>query len=229
MPSFEPMSTTRSCGRELEHRAGFGAEIGEIVAQQLGGAAGVGIFRREDDDRIDREPELHQLALAAIQEIGRKPRLLPRHLADRHHLVDRRHVAERQHGLERRVPADLAAFDRDACAGAGGPRDFLRKRRHSSPSDAVRSAAPRARAPNTRRASAAARHRAARAVYSRAPSASKYPGSGGSCCRRALPRFRARCRGPQSPPCAAPGRRCRSPRWCRRDRCRDARPSRASP
>ena len=44
----------------------FGVELGEIVAQQLGHAAGVGIFRREDDHRIDRKAELHQLAIAAI-------------------------------------------------------------------------------------------------------------------------------------------------------------------
>ena len=76
-------------------------QVGEIVAQQFGGAAGVGIFRREDDHRIDRQAELHQVAVAAMQEVGRKPRLLARHLADRHHLVDRRHVAERQHVIER--------------------------------------------------------------------------------------------------------------------------------
>ena len=98
VPSFEPMSMTRSSVAEPEHLRGFGIELGEIVAQQLGRAAGVGIFGREDDDGIDREAELHQLAFRAVQQIGRKPGLLPRHLADRHHLIHRRHVAERQHG-----------------------------------------------------------------------------------------------------------------------------------
>ena len=65
---------------QSQHGGGFAVQVGEIVAQQFGGAAGVGIFRREDDDRIDREPELHQVAVTAMQEIGRKPRLLARHL-----------------------------------------------------------------------------------------------------------------------------------------------------
>ena len=124
VPSLEPISTTRSSAPRPSMRGGFALQVGEIVAQQLGGAAGVGIFRREDDDRIDREAELHQLAVAAVQQVGRKPRLLARHLADRHHLVDRRHVAEREHVIERCVAADLTAFDRNAGAGAGGARDF---------------------------------------------------------------------------------------------------------
>ena len=124
VPSFEPMSTQRSSLRQAEHLRRLGVELGEVVAQQLGHAAGVGIFRREDDHRIDREAELHQLAVAAIEQRGRKPGQLPRHLADRDHLVHRRHVAERQHGLELLVAAHLAGFDRDAGAGAGGAGDF---------------------------------------------------------------------------------------------------------
>ena len=69
-------------------------------------------------------PSCTSSQFVAIQQRGRKPRLLTRHLADRHHLVDWRHVAERKHGLERRVAANLAAFDRNAGAGAGGARDF---------------------------------------------------------------------------------------------------------
>ena len=49
---------------EREHLGRLGVKLGEIVAQHLGHATGVGIFRREDDDRIDRKPELHQLAVA---------------------------------------------------------------------------------------------------------------------------------------------------------------------
>ena len=124
VPSLEPMSTTRSSAPKPSMAADFALQVGEIVAQQFGGAAGVGIFRREDDDRIDRQAELHQVALAAMQQVGREPGLLARHASDRHHLVDRRHVAEREHGLERRVAADLAAFDRNAGPGAGGARDF---------------------------------------------------------------------------------------------------------
>ena len=100
------------------------ASSAKLSRSSLRRAAGVGIFRRKDDDRIDGEAELHQFAFAAMQQVGRKPRLLARHLADRHHLVDRRHVAEREHVIERRVSADLAAFDRDAGAGAGGARNF---------------------------------------------------------------------------------------------------------
>ena len=109
---------------EAEHGGGFAVQVGEIVAQQLGGAAGVGIFRREDDHRIDGKAELHQVALLAMQQIGGEPRLLARDLADRHHLVDRRHVAEREHVIERRMAADLTAFDRNAGAAAGGTRNF---------------------------------------------------------------------------------------------------------
>jgi hypothetical protein len=73
---------------------------------------------------IDREAELHQLAVTAMEEVGREPGLLLRRDADAHHLVDRRHVAEREHVIERGVAAYLAALDRDAGAGAGGARDF---------------------------------------------------------------------------------------------------------
>ena len=100
---------------EAEHLRRLGVKLGEIVAQDPRHAAGVGIFRREDDHRIDGEAELHQFAVAAMQQVGRKPRLLALDLADRNHLVHRRHVAERQHGLELVVAADLAAFDRNAC------------------------------------------------------------------------------------------------------------------
>ena len=83
VPSLEPISTTRSSLPSPSIFEELGIELGEIVAQELGHAAGVGIFRREDDDRIDREAELHQLAVAAIQQRRRKPGQLARHLADR--------------------------------------------------------------------------------------------------------------------------------------------------
>ena len=50
-----------------EHGGALALQVGKIVAQQFGGAAGVGIFRREDDRRVDGEAELHQLAIAAMQ------------------------------------------------------------------------------------------------------------------------------------------------------------------
>ena len=115
---------------ELQHCRRLRIEFGKIVPQQLGGAAGVGIFGRKDDDGIDRQAELHQVALAAVQEVGWKPRLLPRDCADRHHLVHRRHVAEREHVGQRRMSADLTAFDRNACSGAGGTGDFCWKQCH---------------------------------------------------------------------------------------------------
>ena len=115
---------------EAQHSGGLALQIGEIVAQQFGGAAGVGIFRRENNRRIDGEAELHQIAVRAMQQAGRKPRLLMRDGADRHHLVDRRHEAQRQHRVERLVPANLAGFDRHACASAGGARYFRRTQKH---------------------------------------------------------------------------------------------------
>ncbi len=126
VPSLEPISTTRSSCAEAQHAGRLALQVGEIVAQQFGGAAGIGIFGREDNGGIDRQAELHQLAIAAMQEIGREPRLLMRHGPDRHHLVDRRHVAERKHVGKRRVAADLAAFDWNAAARAGGARYFGR-------------------------------------------------------------------------------------------------------
>ena len=151
------------------------AELGEIVAQQLGGAAGVGIFRRKDDDGIDREAELHQLAVAAMEQVGREPRLLPRHDADPHHLVDRRHVAEREHVIERGVAADLTALDRNAGAGAGGARDFARTQNVSlRVVDAVRfSGAQVGVAPVPVECRLEALRRAARAAYSPAGRVSK--------------------------------------------------------
>ena len=48
---------------KLQHGRSLAIEIGEIVAQELRGAAGVGIFRRKDDDGIDRQAELGQVAI----------------------------------------------------------------------------------------------------------------------------------------------------------------------
>jgi hypothetical protein len=109
---------------ETEHGGALALQIREIVAQQFGSAAGVRIFRRKYNNGVDREAELHQVAIAAMQKVGRKPRLLARHRADGHHLVDRRHVAEREHGIERGRAANLAAFDWNAAAGASAARDF---------------------------------------------------------------------------------------------------------
>ena len=111
---------------ELQHGRSFRIELGKIVAQQLGRAARVGILGRKDDDGIDRQAELHQIAICTVEKVGGKPRLLPRHFTDRNHLVHRRHVTEREHGSERRMAADLAVFDRNAGASAGGTRDFCR-------------------------------------------------------------------------------------------------------
>ena len=109
---------------QAQHGGGFTLQISEIVSQQFSGPTGIRIFRRENDDGINCQAELYQVTVAAVQEVGRKPRLLAWHLPDRHHLVDGRHVAEREHIIERRVAADLTALDRNAGAGAGGTRDF---------------------------------------------------------------------------------------------------------
>ena len=109
---------------ETEHLRGFGIEIRKVLAQDPGHAAGVGILRREDDDRIDRDAELHQLAVRTVHQVGREPGLLLLDCADRDHLVHRRHVAERQHGLQRLVTANLAALDRNASATTGAAGNF---------------------------------------------------------------------------------------------------------
>ena len=40
----------------------------KLSRKNLRRAAGVGIFRREDDDRIDGDAELHKFAFAAMQK-----------------------------------------------------------------------------------------------------------------------------------------------------------------
>ena len=229
VPSLEPISTTRSSLPRPSMAADLALQVGEIVAQQLGGAAGVGIFRREDDDRIDREAELHQVAVAAMQQVGRKPRLLARHLADRHHLVDRRHVAERRARRRAcRVPqtwqhstGTLAPVPAARATLVGRKGELLRAE--------VRSGLRRqiGVAPVPVERGFEALRRAARAAYSPARPVSKYRGSGAACRRPAAARRRARSRARRLAPCAAPARRSPPLPWCRRDRCRDARPSRA--
>src|SRR4051812_2129360 len=123
---------------EGEHGRRLGIQLSEIVAQQLRGAAGVRILGWKDDYRIDCKPELDKLAFTAIQQGGRKPRQLARHLADRHHLVDGRHVAQRQHGFETLVTANLTAFHRDAATGAGATSYFGRKQARSPLQDFLR-------------------------------------------------------------------------------------------
>ena len=215
---------------QAQHRRGFAGEIGEIVAQQLRGAAGVGIVRRKDDDGIDREAELHQLAVAAVEQVGREPRLLPRHDADPHHLVDRRHVAEREHVIERGVAAYLTALDRDAGAGAGGARDFARTQNVVSVSS-TRSGFGRqvgvAPVPVECRLEAFV-ERHARLIAQ--PGELRNVGTAPRCSARGslagnqldLASGRAPRRGAQDP-------RSSPPPSCRRDRCRDARLFRASP
>src|ERR1019366_88787 len=209
---------------------GFAVQVGEIVAQQFGGAAGVGIFRREDDDRIDRQAQLHQVAIATMQEIGREPRLLARLLADRHHLVDRRHVAERQYVIERRMAAGLTAFDRNASAGAGGARDFRGAQDLGLPGGCgVRFWAQDRHCASTSRGSALGPAQAARAAYSPGWRVSKCRDSAARCRPPARGRRPDRSRGRYAPRSAAPDRQWRLPPWYRRDKCRDARPSLAPP
>ena len=114
--------------------------------------------------------------------------------ADRHHLVDRRHVAERQHVIERRMAADLAAFDRDAGAGAGGTGDFGGNAKQISLRHvfeaAFRLSAQDRRVPQYQSmVGRQALRRAARAAYSPGLPVSKCPGSGGRCRRPAAGRW----------------------------------------
>ena len=89
---------------EAEHFRRFRIQLREILAQDAGHPAGVGIFGRKDNDGIDGEPELDQFAFMAVQQAGRKPRLLAFDCPDRNHLVDRRHVTQQGH----RLPAGRA-------------------------------------------------------------------------------------------------------------------------
>ena len=165
---------------------------------------------------------------------GREPRLLPRHLADRHHLVDRRHVAERQHGLELRVAADLAASTgtlapvpaaRATFFGntAGSPRNARRDATNQA-FGASRSCAQYQSTVGGRPCASgtAARSRASRACAMSGQRRSVPPAGAGRVRQLDLAAGMGGDR-------AARRRRSRSPRWCRRDRCRDARPCRASP
>ena len=112
---------------QLHHLA---IQLGEVLAQDPGRAAGVGVVRREEDGRIDDQAELHQLALRAVQELGRIRRLLVRPRADRVHRVDRRQEAEEQDRTQVGRAAHLAALDEDAAAGSGGFLDRIRSLGH---------------------------------------------------------------------------------------------------
>ena len=52
-------------GAQREKLRGLSIELSEIVAQQLGHSAGVGISRRKDDGWIDHKAQLDQFALVA--------------------------------------------------------------------------------------------------------------------------------------------------------------------
>ena len=52
---------------KFKHARCFGIELREVVAQYPCHAAGIRIFRREDDDRIDREAQLNQFAIRAMK------------------------------------------------------------------------------------------------------------------------------------------------------------------
>ncbi len=74
VPSLEPISIDQIVLGQAEHLRRLGVEARRNCRAGAGHAAGVGIFRREDDDRIDGEAELHQFAIRAVQQVGRKPR-----------------------------------------------------------------------------------------------------------------------------------------------------------
>ena len=193
VPSFEPMSIDEIVLAEPQHLGGLGIEIGEIVAQHLGHAAGVGIFGRENDDGIDGEAKLHQFAFGAVEQRGRKPRLLARHLPDRNHLVHRRHVAERQYGFELSLcpqtwqastgtlaplPAARATFVGNTCVGSTWAFSLI-----GMLMQWIRGAAQGCRWPSTSPASAGAPWPAALAAHSRAWRFSRYPGIAARCRR----------------------------------------------
>ena len=109
---------------EAEHGGDLAVQIGEIVAQQIGGAAGVGIFRREDDDRIDREAELHQVAVrgnaAGWSETTAAGAGPGRSAPSGSPAACNRATAHRRAARGRR-PGSIRP---ERCPGAGGARDF---------------------------------------------------------------------------------------------------------
>ena len=103
---------------KTQQRRRLAAQFGEVLPQDLRGAAGVGIFGRKQDLRVDDQPELHELALPAAKEQGRIGRLLARRAADRPHLVDRRQITEEQDRVE---PALSQIWQRSTTALAPVP------------------------------------------------------------------------------------------------------------
>ena len=75
---------------ELEQLVGLFVQRRKIVAQNARCATRVGIARRKDDLWIDGQPELHELALRTIEQVGRVGGLLGRNAADGAHLIDGR-------------------------------------------------------------------------------------------------------------------------------------------
>jgi hypothetical protein len=74
----------------------------------------------KQDLRIDNQAQLHELAAAAVEDLGRVGGLFRRPFADLPHLVDGRQIAQEEHGVEVGRVAHLTVVDDDAGAAAGG-------------------------------------------------------------------------------------------------------------
>ena len=103
---------------QTQQRSRLAAQFGKVLAQDPRRAAGIGVFRRKEDLRIDHQAELHELAVPATQKQRRIGRLLARSLSNGPHLIDGRQITEEQNRFELALVADLTAFDDGARTGA---------------------------------------------------------------------------------------------------------------
>jgi hypothetical protein len=94
-------------------------EFGEVIAENLGRAAGVRVFGREQHVRIDDQTELYEVAIGAIEQLGWIARLLTRLFPDGIHPVDWRQVPQEENRLQARVLAYLATLDHYAVTCTG--------------------------------------------------------------------------------------------------------------
>ena len=69
-------------GTEGDHRYALPIQAGEIVAENLRGAAGVGVFGRKEDTGVNNQAQLDQVTSRAVQQLCRVMGLLPGPLPD---------------------------------------------------------------------------------------------------------------------------------------------------
>ncbi len=107
-------------GFQVNQRGTLLEKLGEIVAQDLGCAARVGIFLGKQHMRIHDAAELNEVALLAPQQLRRIARLFRRLGPDDGHRVHRRQVTKEQDRIQIVIAAGLAFLHHHARAGAAG-------------------------------------------------------------------------------------------------------------